>query len=391
MGGSLAGLAAAIFLRESGWQVNVYERSRRPLEGRGAGIVLHPAVFRALARDPAEVSVQATVLRYIDGAGRRASEQPCDYRFISYAALHRELVERFDPEAYHLGSEVAAFEQADGSVELELATGERASGQLLVCADGIRSSARRRLLPNVESAYAGYVGWRGTVAESELSSGAYELFAGALNYCVVPNSHILVYPIPNLDGSLEPGQRLINWVWYRNVEEGAALDDLLTDRHGVRAPVSLGAGQVREEKIVELVAAANRTLPPQLAELVGMSSDPFVQVILDIEVPAMAFGRIVLIGDAAFALRPHVAAGTAKAAEDAWTLARVLERPDGDVPGALGAWADRQLAVGRAVTVRSREVGKRSQFHNTWRLGEPLPFGLYEAGDSLLSAAGEPR
>ena len=42
------------------------------------------------------------------------------------------------------------------------------------------------------------------------------------------------------------------------------------------------------------------------------------------DAPRMAFGRLCLIGDAAFVARPHAAAGTAKAAEDGWQLARAL-------------------------------------------------------------------
>ena len=98
----------------------------------------------------------------------------------------------------------------------------------------------------------------------------------------------------------------------------------------------------------------------------------------------MAFGRRVLIGDAAFALRPHVAAGTAKAADDAWNLAGMLAKFPDDIDHALGEWERGQLALGRAVTARSRDAGVRSQFDSTWQLGEPLPFGLYESGDSLL-------
>ena len=59
--------------------------------------------------------------------------------------------------------------------------------------------------------------------------------------------------------------------------------------------------------------------------LEGRGAEPFVQLIVDVAVPRMVFGRICLLGDAAFALRPHAAVGTAKAAEDAWQLARALQ------------------------------------------------------------------
>jgi 2,6-dihydroxypyridine 3-monooxygenase len=389
MGGSLAGLASAVFLRRADVDVEVFERSQRPLVGRGAGIVLHPAVFRVLDRDPQEISARADVLRYLDRDGAIASEQPCSYRFISYAALHRAMLECLAPDTYHLGAEVTDFAQDAGGVTVEVAGHEAQRGDALVCADGIHSIARRRLVPDVQPVYAGYVGWRGTVVESRLSEEAFATFADAITYCVLPNSHILVYPIPSLAGSLEPGERLINWVWYRNASP-RELDRLLVDRAGVRHAVSVGSGDVREDVLEGLLADAALRLPPQLAELVAKSPEPFVQVVFDIAVPHMAFERIALIGDAAFALRPHVAVGTAKAAEDAWTLAAALADADadGDVSHALRAWETDQIRLALSAMERARDAGARSQFDNSWRVGDPLPFGLYEAGDSLLARSG---
>jgi 2,6-dihydroxypyridine 3-monooxygenase len=150
----------------------------------------------------------------------------------------------------------------------------------------------------------------------------------------------------------------------------------------------VGSGDVREDVLEGLLADAALRLPPQLAELVAKSPEPFVQVVFDIAVPHMAFERIALIGDAAFALRPHVAVGTAKAAEDAWTLAAALADADGDVSHALRAWETDQIRLALSAMERARDAGARSQFDNSWRVGDPLPFGLYEAGDSLLARSG---
>jgi 2,6-dihydroxypyridine 3-monooxygenase len=101
----------------------------------------------------------------------------------------------------------------------------------------------------------------------------------------------------------------------------------------------------------------------------------------------MVFGPICLIGDAAFAIRPHAAAGTAKAAEDAWRLSAAVERARGDVTEALARWEPAQLALGRQVLERARDIGNRSQFLGTYEPGDPyLAFGLYEPGDSSLAA-----
>ena len=48
IGGSMSGLFSAAFLRQIGWDVDVYERSRVELVGRGVGITGHPELFKAL-------------------------------------------------------------------------------------------------------------------------------------------------------------------------------------------------------------------------------------------------------------------------------------------------------------------------------------------------------
>jgi 2,6-dihydroxypyridine 3-monooxygenase len=98
----------------------------------------------------------------------------------------------------------------------------------------------------------------------------------------------------------------------------------------------------------------------------------------------MAFGRICLIGDAAFVARPHGAAGTAKAAEDAWTLSTAMREAAGDGVAALRRWEPGQLQLGQRLVARTREAGRRVQFECTWRVGDPLPFGLYQIGDSAM-------
>src|SRR5262249_46232458 len=67
----------------------------------------------------------------------------------------------------------------------------------------------------------------------------------------------------------------------------------------------------------------------QFREVVRMIDEPILQPIYDLESPRMAFGRVAIIGDAAFVARPHVAAGVAKAADDAAALAAALEAGGG--------------------------------------------------------------
>jgi 2,6-dihydroxypyridine 3-monooxygenase len=380
VGGSLGGLTAALVLRDLGCEVDVWERSTAELESRGVGIVVLDETLRYIRertsiRDD-DVTIATSMLRYLGADGSIVHERPQPYRYSGWHTVYRALLGEFDGARYHLGAEVSGFEAAGDEVRVDFAGGVSTRVELLVCADGIGSVARRRLLPDVRPAYAGYAAWRGTVPEEGMDRATLAALADALVYQVIPASHILIYPIPNVDGATEPGRRLLNFVWYRNYP-GSALDDLMTDRAGVRRDITLPPGTVDPAHVAEMRAFASTHLAPPLAAVVLGAEEPFVQVVFDIEVPRMAFGRTCLIGDAAFALRPHIAAGTAKAASDGWALAGALEAAGGDVPAALRTWDVRQLRVGRAALERSRRNGDRSQALGTWRPEDPdLNFGL---------------
>ncbi|HEY8045173.1 MAG TPA: hypothetical protein VIF35_12960 [Streptosporangiaceae bacterium] len=392
-GGSVGGLTAALVLRDAGCDVQVFERSSTALQARGAGIAALDTTLDYLLKrggfEVTDVCSSTGWIRFLNRDGSVQHEQRHRYRFSSWNTIYRSLLSLLEAGRYQLGTEVTGFAERHGTVTVTLGPGPHASRparpsagtDLLVCADGVGSPARARLLPAVRPAYSGYVAWRGTVPEQDLSPGTRKILGDALTYQVLPGSHILVYPIPALDGSVTEGERLINIVWYVNVAPGAPLDTLMTGRDGVRRPVSLPPGAATEPAVTGMRQAARDQLAQPIAEAVVSAAEPFVQVVTDIEVPRMVFGRICLIGDAAFAVRPHAAAGTAKAAADGWALAEELTAAAGDVPAALAAWERRQLALGRGLLARCREIGDSSQFLGTFRPGDPrLIFGLYRPG-----------
>jgi 2,6-dihydroxypyridine 3-monooxygenase len=389
-GGSVGGLTAALVLRDAGCDVTVFERSSAALQARGAGIAALETTLRYLTerggRQVVDICSSTGWIRFLRADGSIRHEQRHRYLFSSWNTIYRSLLELFDPGRYLLGHEVTGFSQAADSVRVTLAGGTGtitgADADLLVCADGVSSPTRARLLPEVRPSYSGYVAWRGTVPERTLPAATRDLFGDAITYQVLKDSHVLVYPIPGPDGSLTPGERLVNFVWYVNVAEGEELDALMTGRDGVRRTVSLPPGAARGEAITVMRRAAGTELAPPIAAVVTDMAEPFVQVVYDIGVPRMAFGQVCLIGDAAFAVRPHAAAGTAKAAADGWALATALTATGGDVPAALARWERGQLALGRDLLARCREIGDSSQFGGTFRPGDRrLIFGLYGPGN----------
>jgi 2,6-dihydroxypyridine 3-monooxygenase len=384
VGGSLGGLTAALVLRDQGWDVDVLERSAVPLQGRGAGIVAHPTTVRYLVervgKAIGDIGVPASRLRYLGDDGSIVHEQPWAHQLVSYFELYQGLLDAFGTEHYHLSTQLAHLDNRANEVALSLTDGQTLTADLVVCADGIRSTGRTILAPDAQPRYVGYVAWRGTIERDELSGRTASVLRDAITYRILPHGHLLTYPIPGPDGSV-----LCNWLWYRNVTPGDQLTDLLTDRNGLQAEMTVPPGLVQTKHLDELHSAADTELPAPLTELVQRSAEPFVQVIVDLGVSRIAFGRTCLIGDAAFALRPHIGAGTAKAADDAWQLGNALLHATGwQIPGRLKGWEAKQLATARRAMQRARAVGRSLQFESTWRVGDPAPFGLHAAGDSAL-------
>ncbi len=386
MGGSVGGLTAALVLRDVGCEVRVFERSSAALRARGAGIAALDATLRYLTerggRQRADVCSSTDWIRFLRPDGSILHEQRHRYLFSSWNTIYRSMLDLFDPGRYLLGREVTAFGQAGDSIHVTLADGTSAEADLLVCADGVSSLARARLLPEVRPSYSGYVAWRGTLPEQALPAATRRRLGDALTYQVLKDSHILVYPIPGPGGALTVGDRLVNFVWYVNVAEGADLDELMTGRDGIRRAVSLPPGAATDQAVAAMREVAVAELARPITEVVTGVAEPFVQVVYDIAVPRMVFGRVCLIGDAAFAVRPHAAAGTAKAAADGWALATELASAGGDVPSALASWERNQLALGRALLARCRDIGDSSQFGGTFGPGDQrLIFGLYGPGN----------
>lgn len=366
IGGSLAGLFAGILLRTIGWQVDIYERSPHTLDSRGGGVVLQPDVEEALQRGgiryKAPLGVVAHERYYLNRDGGIAQPMPMRQTLTSWNLLYGAMRRHFPAEQYHQGKELTQIQQDGAMVTAIFADGTSETGDLLVGADGPTSTIRRLLLPDYGPQYAGYVAYRGLVNEQDLDSETANLLTERFVFYQFPNSHILQYVIPGEDESLIPGERRFNWVWYVNYDRATELPDILTDKHGRRRDYSIAPGMIHPTVEQAMRAYADRVLAPPFQKLVAATKTPFVQAILDLGVPQMAFDRIALIGDAAFIPRPHTAASTAKAAANAIALIDALVDAHHDVPQALYAWEGDQLRLGMRLWKSGEALGERSQF-----------------------------
>ncbi|WP_313516422.1 FAD binding domain-containing protein [Pseudomonas sp.] len=368
IGGSLGGLFTGNLLRLAGWTVDIYERSAHTLDSRGGGIVLQPEVVEAFARsgvdlDGLELGVRSRNRTLFAADGSILGKQLAPQMQTSWSLIYNTLRARFGEAHYHQGRVLAGIEQDEQAktVTARFAEGGEESADLLIGADGNGSTVRRLLWPDSEPTYAGYLAWRGLLAEDAMPPAAREGLHGDFAFANAPGSHMLGYLVPGEGGATGEGQRLYNFVWYRVADE-PTLHEIMTDRDGTPRGFSMPEGKLAERWVRHLRDEARLILPPPFRELVLATAEPFAQAIRDLTVQTMVKGRVVLIGDAAFIPRPHTAASTSKAAANALALSEALIRWPDSVEQALAHWEPEQLGLGQRLYRQGTRAGDHLLF-----------------------------
>jgi 2-polyprenyl-6-methoxyphenol hydroxylase-like FAD-dependent oxidoreductase len=361
VGGSIGGLCAGLFLKQRGWSVDIYERSSEELTSRGAGIVSHPELLALLAEAGActdtEFGIPVEERQVVDRNGTIVARFHYKQIATSWTRLLHMLGDVFPSGHYHLGKSVNAISGDGDYVEIEFADGTSASGDLLIGADGIRSTVRGFVVEEAEPIYAGYVGWRGLVHERDIPIGLHAGVFSTMMFCLPPGEQIICYPVAGPGDDLRPGHRWLNLIWYVPADERTQLPALLTDIHGTTHSGSIPPPLIRPEVVAAMRSHGDDILAPQFRALLPLAPQPFLQPIYDFESERMVRGRVALIGDAAFVARPHVGAGVYKAAGDAEALATALGEA-GDIDVALHRFEAEREPVGRRIVDFGRYLGR---------------------------------
>jgi 2-polyprenyl-6-methoxyphenol hydroxylase-like FAD-dependent oxidoreductase len=357
IGGSVGGLFAAHLLRSIGWDVLVFERNTGDLAGRGVGIgtqdVLHDVMQRVGLRDDATMAVDTKSCACIGDDGRVLHEIRLRRVTSAWARFYRPLKDALPDANYRPGWRLERVDQTGDRVTAVFANGEAFTGDLLVGADGIRSTVRAQMLPDVQPVYSGYIGWRSLIPEAEVPAALREAVFDRYTFVLPPNELVVAYPVPALDGGTTPGRRAYNIVWYRPADRDA-LAELCTDASGQRHE-SIPPPLIRPEVIASMKADAARRLPSLIADILKLVPRPFFHPISDMLSPKLVFGRVALLGDAAFLPRPHGGSGVTKASLDAAALADALT--DAETDSGLARYEERQLQLGEWIVQRGRELG----------------------------------
>ncbi len=360
IGGSVGGLFAAHCLRKAGWDALIFERSRSELADRGACIGTQPPLYDVMAHIGVNLDPTAGVASnervVLDAAGQITHHREAPSIASAWDRIYRPLRAAVPDEIYRRGMRLDSIEQQGDTVVAVFEDGGRECGDLLVAADGGQSTVRGLLAPAVAPQYAGYVAWRGVIDESDMTPSEHALLFGRMSFCLPQGELLLGLGMPGRDADARPGRRRYYWIWFRPAPRAEDLRDLCTDAtghcHGVTIPPHL----VRPELLEDLRAAAPMLYPPDFVNLIGRTKWLFPNGIFDLDQDTLVFGRVALLGDAAFGARPHAASGLTKAALDAQALGAALgDEPD--IDAALARYERERLAFGKSIIARARSLG----------------------------------
>jgi 2-polyprenyl-6-methoxyphenol hydroxylase-like FAD-dependent oxidoreductase len=379
VGGSLAGLFAAHLMRAIGWEAEVFERNLGDLASRGAGIGTHDALIEVAQRIglsfDSTMGVATQAYACLDRDGQVLHEMPLRRIMSAWSVIYRPLKDRLPPQFYHHGCPLALIEANGGGVTAVLADGSRVNGDLLVAADGFRSTVRAQFLPNVQPNYAGYIAWRALIPEAGIARALRSSIFDRITFCVSNGELTVSYPVPARDGDTREGHRDYNIVWYRPADFDTLID-LCTDVEGRTHEISsIPPTLIRPQILSETKADSIALLPPPVATVFSLAQFPFFHPIYDLISPQLVFGRVVLLGDAAFVARPHVGAGVTKAALDAACLTDAIAAHD-DLDEALKHYDLERRRFGEWIVGRGREMG-------AW-IGRPAATGSGPEPDEVV-------
>jgi len=352
-GAGIGGLTASLALARQGFRVVVLEKAER-LEEAGAGLQLSPNASRVLvdlglaprlaarAVTPEAISLMSArrggeVARMPLGEAatlRAGAPYWVAHRADLQAALQAEVNDNPDIEL-RLGCQFEdAVAHARGLTVVQRSGMTRQEGLALalVGADGIWSTVRQHLFPEVAPQFSGLIAWRGTLDATQLPR---EYTSRRVQLWMGPNAHLVAYPIS--------GARQLNVV---------AVVPGTWNRPGWSAP-----GEANEIKNV----FATSKWPGPARMMIGAVDDWRKWALFTVpEGGEWTAGAIALLGDAAHAMLPFAAQGAGMAIEDAAVLAKCLGGGVGESVAAIPAALKRYARLRRSRVARVQRTARRN-------------------------------
>ncbi len=374
-GAGIGGLSAALCLARADFEVSIFEQAPR-LEEVGAGLQLSPNAsvilrrlgvlerLRAAALEPRAIRVRRArdghllaVLPLEDAEWRWGAP----YLLAHRADLQRALVAAVAAEprvALRTGTAVTDFSASRDAVTIALEDGEAATGDLLICADGVRSRLRERLVGAARVVpSARRTAWRALVPAASVAP---ELLQPDSNLWLGPGAHVVHYPLR--------GGSVVNLV--------AVLDTApkVAPREGAWS--TPGDPAFLERRFAGWAAP--------LRDLIAAAPDWRIWPLVE-RAPLARWtqGRVALLGDAAHPMLPFLAQGAAQAIEDASALGDALSAAV-DVERGLVAYETMRRA--RADRVQRQSHAQGTIYHLSGPAALARDLAMRAAGGRTLLA-----
>jgi 2-polyprenyl-6-methoxyphenol hydroxylase-like FAD-dependent oxidoreductase len=344
IGGGIGGLCTAIALKRKGFQPKVYERVPQ-LKGLGAGLVLAANAITALK----DIGIDQEVLakgNFFETGGvydqngkvisANITPEIIEKYGLTSASIHRadlhEILIRLLGEAHIETGKVCKEVRQDGEKVVALfEDGTSAEGDALIAADGIHSGVRNFILPEIKTRYSGYTCWRGVL---EVEPTQYDLTRFSETWGL--NGRFGIVPLV--------GNR-IYWFATKNAPEN---DPQMANWQG--------------KELWENFKDYHDPIPQLIRETKG--EHIIWNDIIDIKpMDHFAFGRILLMGDAAHATTPNMGQGACMAIEDAATVANCLAKHEDPIEAFI---AFEKLRIKRTTQIvnRSWSFGRLGQLES---------------------------
>ncbi|KAL8652334.1 MAG: hypothetical protein Q9226_004316 [Calogaya cf. arnoldii] len=235
VGGSLAGLMHGIVIKRLGNDVTILEQHQSSTrEGQAAGIVTLEYSQDFLDRHDLlknqPYAVNCSSVQFLDKNMKVKMEFQRSMMMTTWNVLYYRLRANLDGVASSYCTQTPAEPTDIGralydQVEIEDLVNRSistVSADQVIVANGSTSQMRHLLQPQLRHSYASYFAWRVTVIESTVSHGTRNIFQNKTALHATSGGYIALYTIPGENGSLEPGKRLLNYVWYTNIAAGSS-------------------------------------------------------------------------------------------------------------------------------------------------------------------------
>jgi 2-polyprenyl-6-methoxyphenol hydroxylase-like FAD-dependent oxidoreductase len=347
VGGGIGGLTAAVALQRRGIPAEVFE-AVPALEPVGAGIWMPPNAMQVFERLGMDEAVAARGLGLDRVVVRDAAQGPLhvlDLEPVRHAyghtitSMHRArlqqaLAEHVEADTLHLGKRCTGVaELSDDRLVVQFDDGSEEVGDVVVGADGIHSTVRKTLFPDVALRYAGQTCYRG-IADVRLTGRdartCEEVWGGAVRF-----------------GYSALGRRDVYWF----------------------APMTAPAGRPAPPSPAAALRRQYADFPDPIPEILHHTPDAdIIRTDLYDIAPLKTWSRggVVLLGDAAHAMTPNLGQGGAQSVEDAFVLATVLAAQRNNVRQAIERYERLRIPKVRRLVRTARWYGQVAHVEHRW-------------------------